>query len=237
MNLHLEELGHARAAAENQQRLGPRLAMSAQRVRREKAALSSGSKPRPPKRPDFSAPANGALPPLKGAIWYPCAKPPGEVKVGPNVLTVAEDCPIAGGKLPLVVISHGRGGDFLGHHDTAEALADAGFVSVAINHPGDTASDMSRTDDPSIFVERPADIKRTIDFILGGWSDSARIDPSCIGFFGFSRGGYTGLVDIGAELSLGKALRLCEGNDSPICDQVRKGTPPELVHDPRIRPP
>jgi hypothetical protein len=50
--------------------------------------------------------ANGALPPLKGAIWYPCAKPPGEVKIGPNVLTVAEDCPIAGGKLPLVVISH-----------------------------------------------------------------------------------------------------------------------------------
>ncbi len=28
MNLHLEELGHARAAAENQQRLGPRSATS-----------------------------------------------------------------------------------------------------------------------------------------------------------------------------------------------------------------
>ena len=150
-------------------------------------------------------------------------------------MTVTEDCPIEGGKLPLVVISHGRGGDFLGHHDTAEALADAGFVAVAINHPGDTASDKSRIDDPSVFVERPTDIKRTIDFMLGAWSDSARIDPSCIGFFGFSRGGYTGLVEIGAELSLGKALRLCEGNDSPTCDQVRKGTPPELVHDPRIK--
>jgi len=150
-------------------------------------------------------------------------------------LTVTEDCPTAGGKLPLVVISHGRGGDFLGYHDTAEALADAGFVAVAINHPGDTARDMSRTDDPSIFLERPTDIKRTIDFMLGAWSASARIDPSRIGFFGFSREGYTGLVDIGAQLSLGKTLRLCEGNDSPICDQVRKGTPPELVHDPRIK--
>ena len=133
----------------------------------------------------IEVPANGALPPLKGAIWYPCAKPPGEVKIGPNVLTVAEDCPIAGGKLPLVVISHGRGGDFLGHHDTAEAMADAGFVSVAINHPGDTASDMSRTDDPSIFVERPAGIKRTIDFMLGGWSNSARIDPESHRVFRF----------------------------------------------------
>jgi predicted dienelactone hydrolase len=181
-------------------------------------------------------PASGApSPPLKGAVWYPCAKPPGEIKIGPYVLTVTEDCPMAGGKLPLVVISHGRGGDFLGHHDTAEALADAGFVAVAINHPGDTASDKSRTDDPSVFLERPADIKRTIDFMLGAWSDSARIDPRRIGFFGFSRGGYTGLVDIGAELSSGQTLRLCEGNDSPICDQVRKGTPPELVHDPRIK--
>ena len=113
------------------------------------------------------------------------------MKIGAYVLTVTEDCPIAGWKLPLVAISHGRGGDFLGHHDTAEALADTGFVAVAINHPGGTARDMSRTDDPSIFLERPADIKQTIDFMLGAWSDSARIDPSRIGFFGFSRGGYT----------------------------------------------
>jgi predicted dienelactone hydrolase len=123
-------------------------------------------------------PASGALSaPLKGAVWYPCAKPPVEMKIGRYVLAVTEDCPMAGGKLPLVVISHGRGGDFLGHHDTAEALADAGFVAIAINHPGDTARDMSRTDDPSTFVERPTDIKRTLDFMLG-----ARIDPSRIGW-------------------------------------------------------
>jgi predicted dienelactone hydrolase len=126
-------------------------------------------------------PANSALsPPLKGAVWYPCAKPPGEMKIGRYVLTVTEDCPMAGGKLPLVVISHGRGGDFLGHHDTAEALADAGFVAVAINHPGDTASDKSRTDDPSVFLERPADIKRTIDFMLGAWSPASDFSVSLV---------------------------------------------------------
>ncbi len=155
--------------------------------------------------------------------------------MGPNVLSVAENCPVAGERLPLVVISHGHGGSFLGHHDTAEALADAGFVAVAINHPGDTTRDMSRADDPSVFVERPADIKRTIDFMLGTWSGSAKIDAGRVGFFGFSRGGYTGLVAIGANLSLGKVLTLCEGNASPICDQVRKGTPPQLLHDPRIK--
>ncbi len=180
-------------------------------------------------------PASGSLPPLKGAVWRPCAEPTGEVKIGPYVLSVAENCPVAAEKLPLVVISHGRGGGDLGHHDTAEALADAGFVAVAIDHPGENAMDKSRIDDPSVFVERPADIKRTIDFMLGSWSGSATIDPGRVGFFGFSRGGYTGLVAIGGIPSPGKVLRLCEGDNSPTCEQARKGAPLQLVHDPRIR--
>lgn len=34
--------------------------------------------------------------------------------------------------LPLVVMSHGSGGDFRSHEDTAEALAENGFVVAAI---------------------------------------------------------------------------------------------------------
>jgi predicted dienelactone hydrolase len=176
---------------------------------------------------------DGTRPPLKGGVWSPCAAAPGETKIGPYVLTAVEKCPISGGGLPLIVISHGRGGDFLGHHDTAEALADAGFVVVAINHPGDTVRDMSRTDDPSIFINRPIDIKQTIDFMLHAWPDAARIDADRIGVFGFSRGGYTGLVTIGAELSPDKVRAHCERG--PICDGLRNGKPPELVHDPRIK--
>jgi predicted dienelactone hydrolase len=185
---------------------------------------------------EIKVPAGGPLEPLiHGAVFYPCAEPASEVTIGVYHLSVAKDCPIAGDKLPLVVISHGRGGDYLGHHDTAEALADAGFVVATINHPGDTARDMSRTDDPSVFIERPADVKRTIDFMLGPWSGAAKIDPGRIGLYGFSRGGYTGLVVIGANLNASKVLRLCEGNNSPTCDQVRKGAPLELVHDPRVK--
>ena len=179
--------------------------------------------------------AAGRFQPLKGAVWYPCAQPANEVKLGPFIMSVAKDCPIAGEKLPLVVISHGRGGTFLGHRDTAEILADAGFIVVAINHPGDNAMDKSRTGDFSVFVERPADIKRVIDFVLGPWPDAARVDAGRIGIFGFSRGGYTGLVAIGANPYFGKRLRLCEGKDSALCDQVHKGELPELAHDPRIK--
>jgi predicted dienelactone hydrolase len=155
--------------------------------------------------------------------------------LGPFELSVVKDCPVAGDKLSLVVISHGRGGTFLDHGDTAEALADAGFVVAAINHPGDNAMDKTRTNDLSVIVERPADIKRLIDFMLGSWSAAARIDASDIGIFGFSRGGYTGLVAVGANPHFGKSLRLCDGVDTPLCDQAHKGELPELAHDPRIK--
>lgn len=88
-----------------------------------------------------------ADPALSGAIWYPCAAEPthvalGRLSVGADFgLKGVKDCPVTGAKLPLVIYSHGRGGFFGQQHDTAEALADAGFIVAAINHPGDTASD------------------------------------------------------------------------------------------------
>ncbi|PCE25452.1 dienelactone hydrolase [Paraburkholderia acidicola] len=183
----------------------------------------------------IEVPGNGSFQPLKGAVWYPCKQPPANEKVGPVELSVTRDCPVTGEKLPLVVISHGRGGTFLDHSDTAAALADAGFVVAAINHPGDNAMDKTRINDFSVFVERPADIKRLTDFMLGSWNAADRIDASDIGIFGFSRGGYTGLVAIGANPHFGKNLRSCDGIDTPLCDQVRKGELPELAHDARIK--
>jgi predicted dienelactone hydrolase len=183
----------------------------------------------------IEVPGSESLEPLKGAVWYPCNQRPVDEKLGPFVLTVAKDCPVAGEKLPLVVISHGRGGTFLDHRDTAGALADAGFVVAAISHPGDNAMDKTRTNDLSVFVERPADIRRLIDFMLRSWPAAARIDADEIGIFGFSRGGYTGLVAVGANPHFAKTLRLCDDVNTPLCDEVRKGDLPGLVHDPRIK--
>jgi predicted dienelactone hydrolase len=183
----------------------------------------------------IEVPASGVLPLLKGAVWYPCAEPTSDLKLGPFVLSVTKDCPVTGEKLPLVVISHGRTGSYLGHRDTAEALANAGFVVVAVNHPGDNATDKGRTDDFGVFIERPTDVKRVVDFMLGAWPDAAKIDAGRVGIFGFSRGGYTGLVAIGATLSSSKLRTLCEGVGRPDCDEVRNAPLPKLVHDPRIK--
>ena len=101
---------------------------------------------------DVLADADG--PALKGAMWYHCSEPPGEIVLGNITLPGVKDCPVSGDKLPLVVVSHGRGGSFIGHHDTAEALADAGFVVAAIDHRGSTTFDLSGAGDPSVLVGR-----------------------------------------------------------------------------------
>jgi predicted dienelactone hydrolase len=156
--------------------------------------------------------------------------------MGPFALQGVKDCPIEGEKLPLVIISHGHGGDDLGHHDTAEALADAGFIAVALDHPGDTFSDMSRNADISVFFERPEDVKRLLDYLLGAWPNAAKIDAGRIGFFGFSRGGYTGLVIAGGNPDFHDSRVACP-EPAPICGEVRPGEipPGPLTHDPRFK--
>jgi predicted dienelactone hydrolase len=137
--------------------------------------------------------------------------------------------------LPLVVVSHGNGGALWNHHDTAETLADAGFV--AINHPGDTLGDERGRAELSAMVERPTDIKRLINFMLGASPAASKIDSERIGLFGFSLGGYTGLVLIGANPDWAAATEFCQHSSFPGCEQVRRKEFPTqpVAHDPRIK--
>ena len=146
-----------------------------------------------------------------------------------------QDCPVTRAKLPLVIYSHGRGGFFGQQHDTAEALADAGFIVAALNHPGDTFGDSSRRDTLSVWGSRPADIVRLIDYLLNDWKDRAAIDPARVGFFGFSLGATTGLVLMGTTPDFARVASLCK-ETTGVCAQLHSGeAPPEPIRDARIR--
>ncbi|WP_076865840.1 alpha/beta hydrolase family protein [Bradyrhizobium mercantei] len=186
----------------------------------------------------FDVPAGPDGPAIRGVAWAPCAETPREIDArGGRTFFGVSDCPIMGTKLPLIVISHGRRGWLGGHHDTAGALADAGFIVVTINHPTDTERDTSGTDSLAVTVERPADIKRAIDYALGGWPDAARIDAGRIGLYGFSWGGYTGLAAIGAVPDLRKGLPSCQTSSLRACKELEEGQIPSgpVIHDPRIK--
>jgi predicted dienelactone hydrolase len=146
-----------------------------------------------------------------------------------------KDCPVTEPKLPLVIVSHGRGGWFGGHDDVVEALADAGFVVAAINHPGDNGNDSSKRDALSLFESRPQDMVRLLDFMLNDWKDKAFVDSTRVGLFGFSFGAYTGLVLAGAKPDFGRLTGFCTDKVG-ACEQLHNGeTPPDPPHDARIR--
>ncbi|MBR0857128.1 alpha/beta hydrolase family protein [Bradyrhizobium liaoningense] len=187
----------------------------------------------------ITVPAGAGHAEIQAAVWSPCLEQVGEVKLRAITLPATRNCAVTGEKLPLIVVSHGYGGYFTGHHDTAEVLADGGFVVVALDHPVDSGgSDMSRADTPTALTERPADITRVIDYMLTAWSDHAKLDPAHIGFFGFSRGGYTGLVVAGGNPDLRKMIVLCpENSPNPGCAGLRRNeTPaPTFAHDRRVK--
>ena len=185
----------------------------------------------------IQVPADKNGPTLRGAVWSPCASPAGRISLDPLVIPGVKDCPIFGTQLPLVVVSHGTGGSFLGHHDTAEALADAGFVVAAISHPGDNFQDLSRQGQLSAFATRPVDMKRLIDYMIGAWPGHAQLATEQIGIFGFSRGGYTGLAAIGAIPNFTLRKDLCPfASTVPLCAEIRRNElPPTPVRDPRIK--
>jgi predicted dienelactone hydrolase len=89
---------------------------------------------------------------------------------------------------PLVVISHGSGGWYGGHADTAEALSEAGFVVAALTHPGDNFRDQGRG---LHLTGRAPQLSSLIDYMTGHWAGPVTIDPERVGAFGFSAGGFT----------------------------------------------
>jgi len=127
--------------------------------------------------------------------------------------------------------------DMFSHHDTAEYLADAGFAVVTFNHPLDSVSSTKdEVDSITSFLARPIDIKRVISFVLSNSQAPVDIDSRRIGFFGFSRGGYTGMVLAGAVPNF-RALPIPCPEELLMCKQIRDNDIPDHVsgYEPRIK--
>ncbi|MCC7265945.1 MAG: alpha/beta hydrolase [Caulobacteraceae bacterium] len=178
--------------------------------------------------------------PMAVAVWYPSEASEADTPLALYRQSVAVDAPVSGRRHPLVVISHGTGGSLADHHDTAHALARAGFVVAALDHTGDTHTDRSRT---MRITERPTQLIRLIDYMTTTWAGREAIDIRRIGAFGFSSGGFTVLGAIGGEPDMLKVAPYCAGHPRAYTCALQQGpgigpfpasvTPVE--HDKRIR--
>ncbi len=179
--------------------------------------------------------------PFELAIWYPTDTPGSPQRLGPYVQQVAPDAPLRGTGLPLVLISHGSGGSLSNHHDTAAALAEAGFVVAALNHVGDSTDDPSLAGTARGLILRPRQYHLALDWLLGAWAERGKVDARRIGGFGFSAGGFTVLVAAGGVPDLRRiALHCVVQPGDPSCRLGRPGDrlpqgPIPWAHDGRLR--
>ena len=165
--------------------------------------------------------------PLVIGIWYPSQTIAKPVSMGPTTMTVAINAPVNGKALPMIVLSHGTGGSNLGHFDMAIALADAGFVVVAMNHTGDNYADQSRGTD---IMDRPRQVSRVIDHMLLTWEGRAAIDPQRVGMFGHSAGGFTTLAIIGGVPDFTKIGPMCREHPGDFaCQLVARSASPVVA--------
>jgi predicted dienelactone hydrolase len=165
--------------------------------------------------------------PIVIGIWYPSQTIANPVSMGPTTMSVAINAPVNGKALPLIVISHGTGGSNFGHFDTAIALADAGFVVVALTHTGDNYADQSRSVD---VMDRPRQVSRVIDHMLSTWEGHAVIDPRRVGMFGHSAGGFTTLAIIGGVPDFTKIGPMCrQYPDDFACQLLARSASPAVA--------
>ncbi len=178
-------------------------------------------------------------PPIQVGIWYPTQAPARPMPMGLGEQTVAAGAPLTGHDLPLIVMSHGNGGFFGGHADTAQALAEAGFVVAALTHTGDNYQDQSRATD---MANRPRQLSVLIDYMLTASPMKAALDPKRIGAFGFSSGGFTVLAAAGGKPDLSRTLAHCRKHPNYFDCKLSASRPPSIgaimatwPHDPRIK--
>lgn len=185
--------------------------------------------------------------PVAGFLWYPAAGPTYRTKIGDGPLFAPTPVFMAPavlqGQHPLVLLSHGYGGnaDALGW--LAAGLVAKGAMVLAVNHPGSTSGDSSARRSLDL-AARAADLTAALDKILADPDFAPYVDTTKISAIGFSLGGTTALGLAGVVFDgETQAARCATGPDAADCGFFLRGgaqfaTAPGFSisnQDPRIR--
>jgi predicted dienelactone hydrolase len=165
---------------------------------------------------------------LHAIVWYPAQATAVETPqvVGPPAAplfeagSAAPDAPLAPAKkgLPLVLLSHGSGGAAIQLAWLGTALARAGFIAVAVDHPGNTSNGTMTPEGIALWWERATDLSQTLDSMLADETFGKQIDPRRVGAAGYSLGGYTVLELAGAQTDVSELLSACkQDTDLAVC--------------------
>lgn len=150
--------------------------------------------------------------PIAWTAWYPIdpSDPVPGAPAGPGAaeLFVLPDA-VQGAMLsqarptwPVVLLSHGTGGQAEGLAWLGARLAAAGYLCLAVNHHGNTGIEPYRAEGFLCWWERPRDLTVALDLLALDPRFSGRLDLDRVFAAGFSLGGYTVLSLAGAVTEL-----------------------------------
>lgn len=125
------------------------------------------------------------------------------------------------GHYPLIVMSHGWGGNYKRMTWLGAGLAEKGAIVVAVNHPNSTTFDMSFEIAFNHWT-RAQDLSVAMDYVLQDPNIAPHIDTSRIYAAGFSYGGWTALSLGGAKGSRDGFFDYCDaaGKGSQFCAEI-----------------
>lgn len=159
-------------------------------------------------------------------IWYPAEKGGTPVSMGENRVfkgaQALENAPLISGIRPLVLFSHGSGGNVEAMGWLANVLVKAGFIVAGPNHPHTTSGDSLPEETPKVW-QRVDDLSTVIDFMSKDAEWKQHIDVDRIGAVGFSLGGTTVMRMSGAQNNLEAYARYCDGYNQWDCAWYANG--------------
>lgn len=140
--------------------------------------------------------------PLDIAIWYPTAETGTPEKVGDNIVfygtSALRDAKPEPGAHPLLLLSHGYGGNWRNLNWLAAEMVSQGYIVAAVDHPGTTTLNKSPQDAKQLW-RRPQDLQRVMAKLVSTPSLAGQVDPQRIAAAGHSLGGWTVLELAGAR--------------------------------------
>lgn len=133
---------------------------------------------------------------IAASLWYPKGQKTYLGMVGDNAVFKGSKAyigaMIARGQYPLLVLSHGSGGNMDTISWLSSGLAQQGVMVLAVNHPGSTSGDSSPRRSIRLW-ERAEDLTVALDALLSSEPLAKSVDRTRIYSIGFSLGGTTAL--------------------------------------------
>lgn len=140
---------------------------------------------------------------LDVALWYPTSVDQPQILKHANAaffgFSVIADAPPVPGRHPLVILSHGFGGNWNNQAWLAVELVRQGYVVAAPNHPGTTSRDQNMEVGRELW-QRPRDLSQVIDWLTHDPVWSSLLSPDRIAVIGHSLGGWTAIEIAGGRM-------------------------------------